>query len=173
MSRAEIVRNLLRAFATLLVLGLIFTLVNPQAVWETLRNADPLLVGVACALFLAACFISAGVWILMLRAVGCSTGVVNACSLNLVGFFFNSLIPSGLGGDVWRAWAFARQEEARPENRWRRATLGMSLATVLAERWVAFVALATLTVLTLPFALPMVEDLRLPLAMFGSVPARA
>jgi len=139
--------------------------VDARAVLDALRAAEagPTL-GAAC-IFLLACGISSVVWIRMLLAVGYSTSLWNAFRLNLIGFLMNNLIPSGIGGDMWRGWIYSQQAGER------QPTLGASLATVIAERWIAFGALALLSIAAVPFALPWLRGLRLPLGAWSvSVP---
>jgi uncharacterized protein (TIRG00374 family) len=136
----------LRAGLTVLFLAALLMLVDRQSLAAILWTARPLPLAMACLLFLGCCFLASCVWWVMLRAVGLSTTLWNSFRLNLMGFLLNNLIPSGLGGDMWRAWIFARQKPPTP--------LGASFATVIADRWIAFAALVLLTAAMVPLAQP-------------------
>lgn len=158
-------RVLLRIALTVVLLGLLLAMVDTRSVVDILASARPVPVLVGTALFLALCAISSVVWVVVLKAAGYSISPWNAFSLNVIGFFVNSVIPTGIGGDMWRGWVYARQE-AHGLNQGRSsrvASLGASLAMVTVERWVAFGALAVLSVVVVPLAMPRLEGLRIPL----------
>jgi uncharacterized protein (TIRG00374 family) len=59
--------------------------------------------------------------------------------LNLINFFFNNIIPSGVGGDIWRSFAFSGLG----------VPYAVSLLSVVMERWMAFGALAVMSLISL------------------------
>lgn len=152
--------GLARGAGTLAIVAVLLVLVDASAVLRALRSADPLLAAAAASLFVVACAVSSWVWLAMLGMAGYATSPWNAFRLNLVGFLFNSVIPSGLGGDMWRAWIYHEQETRRPPDATPRASLGASFATVVAERWVAFGALTLLTMLAAPLGVVRLGGLR-------------
>jgi len=65
----------------------------------------------------------------------------------LVGFFLNNLIPSGVGGDVYRVFALGSMGAGRVH----------AAASVVVERWSAFLALLVATALSYAAALPLLR----------------
>ena len=81
-------------------------------------------------LALAGLFLAGGVlgtlvrWWLLVRAQGLPFPLSGALRLGLVGYFFNSLLPSSIGGDIVKAVAIARGQNRRT----------VAVATVLFDR---------------------------------------
>src|SRR5690606_20007329 len=119
-------------------LGLMAWLVaraDPQELLRSLSAARPEPLAVATVLFLGGVLFSAIPWKLLLEPVGVRLSWRDATELSLMGFCVNNLVPGGLGGDALRAWAAARQS-GRPVP---------AVASVLLDRWLAFVCLVLMT----------------------------
>ena len=52
-------------------------------------------------------------WWMLVRALGLEFALGNAFRLGLVGFFFNTLLPGGVGGDIVKAVGIAREQTRR------------------------------------------------------------
>jgi uncharacterized membrane protein YbhN (UPF0104 family) len=52
--------------------------------------------------------------------------------LRLISLFFNQALPTGMAGDLWRAYIFGAREDK----------MGASFASVLAEKWVSYLSLS-------------------------------
>jgi uncharacterized protein (TIRG00374 family) len=104
-------RTLWRALRLLvglaLVLLLIPVLLTPEF-WATLAGLDVALVGLALLLSVASVASKAWRWGMVMRWRGISLRPSYLFGSYLVGMFFNHFLPSGMGGDVVRAYETAR-----------------------------------------------------------------
>lgn len=92
--------------------------------------------------------------------------MMQALRYNLIGAFFNQTLPSTIGGDAMRLWLVQRHAG------WRAATY-----SVLVDRAIGFVALATIVIVSLPWSYELVANqtgrIALLLIDFGAVLAGA
>lgn len=99
---------------------------------EVLRR--PIHVG---PLFLAALVTVVGLmitflrWHLLVRAVGLPFKRYDAVRLGLVGYYFNTFLPGSLGGDIFKAYSIAREQNRRT----------VAVATVVIDRVIGLWAL--------------------------------
>jgi uncharacterized protein (TIRG00374 family) len=77
-------------------------------------------------------------WWMLVRALGMAFRLGNAVRLGLVGFFFNTLLPGGVGGDIVKAVGIAREQTRR----------ALAVSTVLFDRAVGLWALVWLVALS-------------------------
>jgi uncharacterized protein (TIRG00374 family) len=77
-------------------------------------------------------------WWMLVRALGLEFALGNAFRLGLVGFFFNTLLPGGVGGDIVKAIGIAREQARR----------ALAISTVLFDRAVGLWALVWLVALS-------------------------
>lgn len=77
-------------------------------------------------------------WWMLVRALGMEFRVVSAMRLGLVGYFFNTLLPGGVGGDIVKAVGIAREQARR----------ALAVSTVLFDRAVGLWALVWLVALS-------------------------
>lgn len=110
------------------------------AAWRALGEVDPRLVALAPVLVFVVEVVSGMRWHMLLRAHGVDIGMRRAVALTLVSNFFNSGLPSTLGGDAVRVYCATKGG----------ATLPAVTATTLLDRFagMACVTLATLAVTT-------------------------
>jgi uncharacterized membrane protein YbhN (UPF0104 family) len=66
-------------------------------------------------------------WYFLVRAAGLPFRLTDALRLGLIGFFFNNLLPGGVGGDVVKAVFIAREQSRR----------AIAVATILVDRFLA------------------------------------
>lgn len=69
-------------------------------------------------------------WKIILGIQKKSVSIIKLVHMNLIGFFFNTYIPSGVGGDFWKGYTMARISE-KPEK---------GASSVIIERLVAYSA---------------------------------
>jgi glycosyltransferase 2 family protein len=91
----------------------------------------------ACALWVVCLVITFLRWYVLVRAQDLPFTVRNAMRLGLVSYFFNSILPGSVGGDVIKAVAVAREQSRRT----------VAVATVLIDRVIGLWALAWLVAL--------------------------
>lgn len=101
----------------------------------------------AFALFFGAAVTGSEAWRILLLPLGYRLPLGQAVRLSLIGFFLNNLVPSGLGGDVYRAYALGGMGVPRVQ----------AAASVVVERWSAFLALLVATALSYAAALPLLR----------------
>lgn len=106
--------------------------------WARLRDAlvDPRweLVALAVALLFLINVLRGQRWSDILAANGIHRSSLELCALVFVGQFFNTFLPTAIGGDVARGYYVSRE----------RSELTTSYVTVLVERGLGFLALAIL-----------------------------
>jgi hypothetical protein len=113
--------------------SLSFVLANLQAV-----SATTVLVAVSVLFLLSLC--TAFRWRIVLRRFGATVAFPAVWAYTLVGTFFNQVLPTGVGGDAFRAW-YARRANIST----RRA-----LATVVVDRMFALIAVVVIVIAGIP-----------------------
>lgn len=106
----------------------------------------------AFVLFFGAAVASSLAWQILVIPLGYRLHLGQALRLSLVGFFLNNLIPSGLGGDVYRVFALSGFGVPRVQ----------AAASVVVERWSAFLALLVATGLSYAAAFPLLRGAEAP-----------
>jgi uncharacterized protein (TIRG00374 family) len=109
----------------------LFRQVGWDAVRAELVTADPWLIGVYAAVAFAGTLVSAVKWQALARALGLRERLGRMTVLYLVGYFFNNLLPSSVGGDVVRSYELGR----------RHGRLADATASVFMERFTGFTVL--------------------------------
>jgi uncharacterized protein (TIRG00374 family) len=117
--------------------GLLLWWVWPRdlaALGQALREASPGWLLAALALHAVGVWLSAVRWRMLLEATGTRVPVSRLAASYLVGFFFNTWLPSGFGGDAVRAWDTRREADGAAR----------SVAVIAIERGTGILALAFL-----------------------------
>ena len=91
----------------------------------------------ACVLWVICLFITFIRWWLLVRAQGLQFSLRNAIRLGLVSYYFNSILPGSVGGDILKAVAVAREQSRRT----------VAVATIVIDRVIGLWALAWLVAL--------------------------
>ena len=131
--------------------GLMAVLVSriPLAsVGEALRAARPEWLAAAFGLMLFSNVLGAYQWSRLLHAVGIRIPLLTVASYYHVGLFFNNFLPANIGGDLARIADASRHGPTR----------AAALSTVLLDRIIGTLALATLALVT---TLPAIDHYRL------------
>jgi len=116
--------------AGLLALLLLFR-TSPAEIWREVRAANPVWLAVSFSLHALGLLISAIRWRILIAAQGDRAPMGYLIRSYLVGTFFNTLLPSRIGGDVVRIWDGSRLSR----------TLVRSSAIVLVERLTGIIVL--------------------------------
>ena len=132
--------NLFRIALSVTALVLLLREVGGADVWQVLRRADPGYLGSACLLFLLGIVIRVFRWRALLHGLGVTPPLSLLLKLYLVGNFFNTILPSGFGGDVVRAVELAQQNRQ-----------SAAVGTVIVDRLTGILSLMALGLLVLPF----------------------
>lgn len=130
---------------------------DPAEMLEVLKRIHPLPVAGACLVFLGGVVFSAYPWKMLMPVHKLELSAREAIELSLMSFCVNNLLPGGLGGDALRAWAFMKKT-ARPEP---------CAATVLLDRWLAFVCLIFIVIIITVYKWEQIAQIGLLQVMFG------
>lgn len=110
--------------------------------WETLRQADARFLLAAWGIYLFSMVLRAYRWQVLLRIQKLEVSLSKLTWLYFVGTFFNTVLPTGFGGDVVRMYELTKHSHQGTE----------SVGTVLADRLCGFVVLFIMACLALPFS---------------------
>lgn len=136
-SRASgLLRFGLRAVVGLIVVAVLVTRADLSAVLDALRRADVTLLLLGTAAFFASLLLSSLRWRAFLRSLGIDLDGPSLVRLYLVGTFFNAFLPTGFGGDAYKAFVLGRRPSAIEE----------PLAAAVLDRLAGLAGLAVLTV---------------------------
>jgi glycosyltransferase 2 family protein len=97
-----------RAFVTVLLLGLVLTQVDFSTAWSSLAHAEWEWFIVAVTLMAAAIVVGGARWHLLLRAASIDVSRRSAIRAFSLAYFFNTVLPTSVGGDAVRAWIVGR-----------------------------------------------------------------
>ncbi len=137
--------RLFRVLRIVLSLGLLAFLlwkVGWRETWETLRHADFRYLLAAWGLYLFSMVLRASRWQVLLVIQRLTAPLSKLVSLYFIGTFFNTVLPTGIGGDVVRMYELSKHSSQGTE----------SVSTVLVDRLCGFVVLFIMASLALPFS---------------------
>ena len=132
--------NLFRVALSLAALVLLWREVGGENIIDIVKHADLRLLGLACLLFLVGIVVRVFRWRALLNGLGVQPSPWLLLKLYLIGNFFNTLLPSGFGGDVVRVVELARGDRQ-----------SAAVGTVLVDRLTGILSLMALGLLVLPF----------------------
>jgi len=133
-ARPQWVGITIKALITLAGASLAFRMVDAGGLVEALKAASLTGVAIATAVLTGLLVFNALRWEGVLQRLGAPTPRREVFQLTFVGFFFNQVLPGGIGGDVYR-FAAAREHQA---GLWR------VLGSLLADRALSIIAAAVL-----------------------------
>ena len=107
---AKHITGALKLAVTLALLAAALRLIRLDALLESLRDADPGWLAVAAALLLLGGFAGAASWFCILRLRLPALAYREAAACHWSGMFFNSFLPSNVGGDVVKGYIVARDQ---------------------------------------------------------------
>ncbi len=127
-----------------------------QGVAESLRAARPPWIAAAFGLLLFSNLLGSYQWARLLHTVGIRIPLWKVCVYYHVGLFFNNFLPANIGGDIARVADASRYGPTR----------AAAVSTVLLDRMVGTVALASLALVT---TLPAIDAFHLRLVYLSLV----
>jgi uncharacterized protein (TIRG00374 family) len=114
----------------------------------------------ACAGLLLLTFVATGVrWHIILEQLGADMRTASAVRYTFIGGFFNQLLPSGMGGDVFRVW-YAREFGL---------STGAALASVLIDRLLGMLSIVAIVAAGVPAVLWMKPSAQLATAAIAGI----
>jgi uncharacterized membrane protein YbhN (UPF0104 family) len=141
--------NLLKIGLSLGLLVLLVWKIGWRETWDTLRQADARYLMAAWGLYLFSMVLRAYRWKVLLQIQKLEVPLSRLTSLYFIGTFFNSVLPTGFGGDVVRMYELSKQSDQGTE----------SVSTVLVDRLCGFVVLFIMASLALPFSYHLIPPL--------------
>ncbi|MBI4729499.1 MAG: flippase-like domain-containing protein [Acidobacteria bacterium] len=116
------------------VIGFLLSRGDPRALARAIGDSRPGYVAAAFGVFLLGVAVSALRWQVFLRPLGILLGAPTVLRLYFVGMFFNAFLPTGIGGDAYKAARLRRGP----------GTLAPALASVLLDRLAGLMALGAI-----------------------------
>lgn len=141
--------NVLKIGISLALLLLLVWKIGWRETWETLRQADARYLLAAWSLYLFSMVLRAYRWKVLLEIQKLEAPLSRLTSLYFIGTFFNTVLPTGFGGDVVRMYELSKDSRHGTE----------SVSTVLVDRLTGFVILFIMAFLALPFSYRIIPPL--------------
>ncbi len=130
--KKKVLHLFLRILVGGILIGFLLWSVDLEKVKKLIFSSNPIYLWGAVLSFFVAVVVSAFSWKVILKGMGLDISWGKAIFLRLISFFLNTLLPSGIAGDVWRGYVYGNEIK----------NLGGSFAAVLVEKWVSYVSLA-------------------------------
>jgi hypothetical protein len=140
--RRKLATGWLKALVSGVLLAILLAQIDVRAVAGALTNVKWIGAAAALALYIAGIFIRAYRWQILLRGLDVRVPLRALSALYFVGAFFNTVLPSGFGGDAVKA-AELSHASGRP---------GAAVGTVVIDRFLGIVALLAMGVAALLLA---------------------
>ena len=140
MNRKQLL-NLLKIVVSLGLLIYIFSTIDLLTFLGVVRQADPWWLLAAFVMMMVGVVIRAWRWKILLDAIGVVVGLGELTAIYFIGFLFNNLLPSGLGGDAIRMVELNRHSERGSD----------AVTSVLVDRFLGLSALQAIALLALLF----------------------
>ncbi|MBD3374899.1 flippase-like domain-containing protein [candidate division KSB1 bacterium] len=149
----------LRAIISLVLLAIVFSQVGLADLWHTLMRAQWVYLLLSFLMTPVLVMVSSWKWQVILRAYQIRVPLTKLFWLYIVGYFFNTVLPTNVGGDVVRAFALGKST-GKP---------AQAFSSVFAERFTGLTALLFMALVAFVLALRQFWDLRLFFALILSV----
>jgi hypothetical protein len=155
-SRRAVVAIVLKLALSLALMAVLVSRIPLDSLGQSLRAARPGWLAASFLLLFLSNVIGAYQWSGLLGAVGTRIPLWKVCAYYHVGLFFNNFLPANIGGDLARIADASRYGPTR----------AAAISTVLLDRMIGTVALATLALVT---TLPAIDAFHLRLVYLALV----
>lgn len=145
----------LKTFVSIILIAYVFHKVGWSQLLLTLKNTNGVFLALCVSITPILILISSSKWQILLRAQGIKVSLPRLFFLYLVGYFFNNVLPSNVGGDIVRAYELSKYTTKKAE----------SLASVFLERFTGLTALIFFALIAYFISVSSVADNRLTLAI--------
>ena len=125
------------------LLGFLLSRTPMEEVGMRLRSIGAPTISFVIAVFFLILLTTALRWWVVLRHFGDAVGLGGLWRYTLIGGFFNQLLPSGMGGDVFRIWYASSFH----------VSTGKAVASVVVDRMLGLIAIAIIVIPGTPFIL--------------------
>jgi uncharacterized protein (TIRG00374 family) len=138
MNRKQLL-NIGKILVSIGLLTFIFSTINIKAFLEVMWSANPWWLLAALVMMILGVFIRAFRWQVLLDAIGVRVPLGELSSIYFIGFLFNNLLPSGLGGDAIRMYELNRYSERTSD----------TVTSVIVDRFLGLSALQAIAIVAL------------------------
>jgi uncharacterized protein (TIRG00374 family) len=151
-NKKKLILTLLKVTSSALLIWWIVQGVDLKETFAIIGSANFLVILVSMIAKYMGYHLSAVRWRVLLRAQGADASILFLISSYMVGFFFNNILPSSIGGDVVRVYDSWRSGTDKPT----------AVMVVFVDRFLGSLALLMIGVITLFFPSPLREQLPMP-----------
>jgi len=145
----------LRFVISVLLLGFVFYKTGLTQLWESIKQTQPGFLLLSVALTPVLVLVSAWKWQVILRALKIKVSVFKCFWLYVVGYFFNTVLPTNVGGDVVRAHALGKSTGKRAE----------AFSSVFVERFTGLSVLLLMAIVAFSLAIQKLANQWLSIAL--------
>ena len=138
MNRKQLL-NIGKILVSIGLLTFIFSTINIKAFLEVMWSANPWWLLAALVMMILGVFIRAFRWQVLLDAIGVRVPLGELTAIYFIGFLFNNLLPSGLGGDAVRMYELNRYSERTSD----------TVTSVIVDRFLGLSALQAIAIVAL------------------------
>jgi uncharacterized membrane protein YbhN (UPF0104 family) len=135
----RLLRFVLRASAGIVVIALLLARTNLGELVDVVRRANVPLLILGTITFFASLLLSSLRWRAFLRPLGIGLDGVFLVRLYLVGTFFNAFLPTGFGGDAYKAFVLGRDAHS--------SSIEEALAAAALDRLAGLLGIAVLSLI--------------------------
>jgi len=150
---------LIKTVVSCLLLGYLLWTTNLSSVWNAFATAHPFWLIVAFSLHIIGFLLSAYRWQMLLAVRGAHYSVSYLLQSLMIGIFFNSFLPSTVGGDVFRAYDTSERAGSTTE----------AMTVVVVERLTGMFALGLFALFALLFEFSQFSHLPIIWLSLGSL----
>jgi len=150
----NILQNSIKLFISALVLVFIFSEVDIDNLINIFGSVDYKLLLISPILFFIQIFIASLRWQLILNSLEVFLSRLRALKYCWLGFFFNQILPSSIGGDAYKIFLLAKNDKC---------PISKSISSVLLDRLLGFVGILILITISLPQILQIIQFQFFPL----------
>ena len=145
----------LRVLVSLGLIGYVFYKTGLTQLWDAIKQTQVVFLLLSVAVTPLLIFISAWKWQVILKALKIKVSVFKCFWLYVVGYFFNTVLPTNVGGDVVRAYALGKSTGKRAE----------AFSSVFVERFTGLSVLLLMAIVAFFLALRQLGSQWLSIAM--------
>ncbi len=140
MNRKQLL-NILKIVISIGLLIFIFSNLDLQAFLKAIRGANPGWLLAALTMMMLGVVMRAFRWQILLHAIGVPVPIGELTAIYFIGFLFNNLLPSGLGGDAIRIIELNRHSRRRSD----------AFTSVVVDRFLGLSALQAIALIALMY----------------------
>lgn len=133
--------NILKIVVSVGLLIFIFSIIDLEHFLAEVGGADPVWLLVAVVMMMLGVVMRAYRWQILLNAIGVRVPIGELTAIYLIGFLFNNVLPSGLGGDAIRMVELNRHSERGSD----------AVTSVVVDRFLGLSALQAIALVALIF----------------------